>query len=125
MARITSKQQGMTLISLILLLGVIGFFAMLVLKIGPIYLEHTKVKAALAEIEQIKDLESKSEAEIRSTLNKRLYMNYVERVKSEHIKIAKRGGYMKLEVVYDVVEKIFGNLSVLVQFNDVVEVGNE
>ncbi len=119
------NQHGLTLISLIFLLGLIAFFVMLALKIGPIYLEHSKVKSALAEIEQLNNLESKSEYDIRSTFNKRLGMNYVDRLKADNIKIAKNGNYMKLEVVYEVVEKIAGNLSVLVEFNDVVEVGHE
>jgi Domain of unknown function (DUF4845) len=118
-------QKGLTLISTVLLLGLIGFFVMLILRIGPIYLEHRKVKAVLEEVKDLRDLDNKSEYEVRETLNKRLDMNYIERLKADNIKIAKRGGYMKVEVVYDVVEKIAGNLSVLVEFNDVVEVGHE
>lgn len=125
MNHIAKKQHGLTLISLLCLLGLIAFLVTLVLKIGPIYLEHSKVKSALAEIKELHDLESKSESDIRSSLDKRLSMNYVDRLKADNIKIAKHGSYMKLEVVYEVVEKIAGNLSVLVQFNDVVEVGHE
>ncbi len=47
------RQQGLTFISLVFVLGLIGFFVLLVLKIAPIYLDHSKVVSALAEIEKI------------------------------------------------------------------------
>lgn len=121
----SKRQQGYTLISLIFILGIIAFFILLIMKIGPIYLDHSKVKNALAAIEQDKDVETKSEADIRSSLDKRFNMNYVADVKAQDVKITKQGGYLKVEANYEVVEKIVGNLSVLVEFHDVIEVGKE
>jgi Domain of unknown function (DUF4845) len=119
------KQQGYTLISIIFILGIIGFFVMLVLKIGPIYLDHSKVKSALAALENTTDIETLSEPEVRSTLSKRFDMNYVSDLKAQEVKITKRGNYLKVQAKYEVVEKIVGNLSVLVEFDDVIEVGKE
>jgi Domain of unknown function (DUF4845) len=119
------KQQGYTLISIIFILGIIGFFVMLVLKIGPIYLDHSKVKSALAALENTTDIETLSEPEVRSTLSKRFDMNYVSDLKAQEVKITKRGNYLKVQAKYEVVEKIVGNLSVLVEFDDVMEVGKE
>jgi Domain of unknown function (DUF4845) len=98
---------------------------LLILKIGPIYLDHSKVKDALASIEQDKDIETKSESEIRNSISKRFDMNYVARVTAQDMKIIKRGNYLKVEADYEVVEKIAGNLSALVEFHDVIEVGHE
>jgi hypothetical protein len=39
--------------------------------------------------------------------------------------VIKRGNYLKIEANYEVVEKIAGNLSALVEFHDVIEVGKE
>lgn len=122
------KQQGYTLISLIFMLGIAGFFVMLALKIGPIYLDHSKVKNALEAVKEATDIQDKSEQEVRDMLSKRFDMNYVSQVKAEDkhgIKIRKAGNYLKVETDYEVVEKIAGNLSVLVVFNDVIEVGKE
>jgi Tfp pilus assembly major pilin PilA len=121
----SKSQQGYTLISLIFILGIVAFFVLLIMKIGPIYLDHSKVKSALAAIEQDKEVETKSESEIRSSLNKRFDMNYVSHVKAQDMKIIKRGNYLKVEADYEVVEKIVGNLSALVEFHDVIEVGKE
>lgn len=121
----TKYQQGYTLISLIFILGIIGFFVLLLFKIGPIYLDHSKVVSALAAVENTTDVETLSETEIRSSLIKRFNMNYVSNLKPQEVKILKRGNYLKVEAEYEVVEKIVGNLSVLVEFDDVVEVGQE
>jgi Domain of unknown function (DUF4845) len=128
MKTLSKYQQGYTLISLIFILGIFGFFVMLGMKIGPIYLDHSKVKSALAAVKEATDIQQKSEEEIRSTLSKRFDMNYVSQVKAEDkhaIKIRKVGNYLKVETDYEVVEKIAGNLSVLVVFNDVIEIGKE
>jgi competence protein ComGC len=121
----TKHQQGYTLITLIFMLGIFAFFVLLILKVGPIYLDHSKVKNALAAVEKSTDIETKSEPEVRSSLEKRFNMNYVADLKAQDIKITKRGNYLKVEADYEVVKKIAGNLSVLVEFNDTFEVGKE
>ena len=116
-------QQGLTFISLVFVLALIAFFVLLGLKIGPIYLNHSKVVSALAEIEKTPDIEEQSEAEIRDSLSKRFNINYVDDVTQDDIKVTRHNDYLKVAIEYEVVTKIAGNLSVLVEFNDVIEVG--
>lgn len=119
------RQQGLTFISLIFVLGLIGFFTLLVLKIAPIYIDHGKVLSALAALEKTADIKTKSAHEVRESLNKRFNMNYVYDVTQDDIKVTKHGNYLKVQIAYEKVEKIVGNLSVLVEFDDVIEVGQE
>jgi hypothetical protein len=119
------RQQGLTFISLVFILGLIAFFVLLGLKIGPIYLDHSKVASALAEIEKTAQIEDQSEAQIRNSLSKRFNINYVSDVTQDDITITKHGNYLKVVIEYEVVRKIAGNLSVLVEFNDVIEVGQK
>ena len=119
------RQQGLTFISLVFILGLIAFFVLLGLKIGPIYLDHSKVVSALEEIKKSSDIEEQSEAEIRDSLRKRFSMNYVNDVTQDEIKITKYQDYLRVAVEYEVVKEIAGNLSVLVEFDDVIEVGQK
>jgi hypothetical protein len=119
------RQQGLTFISLVFVLGLIAFFVLLGLKIGPIYLDHSKVVSALAEIEKTAHIEELSEAQIRNSLSKRFNINYVNDVTQDDITVTKQGNYLKVAIEYEVVRKIAGNLSVLVEFNDVIEVGEK
>ena len=120
-----ANQQGLTFISLVFILGLIGFFVLLGLKIGPIYLNHSKVVSALADIKKTPDIEVQSESEIRNSLSKRFDINYIDDVTQDDITITRHGNYLKVVIEYEVARKIVGNLSVLVEFNDNIEVGNQ
>jgi Tfp pilus assembly protein PilE len=117
------NQRGLTFISLFIILSVLAFFVLLALKVGPIYMNHSKVTNALSAVESMPEVKSMSKNEIIKSLNKRFGMNYVTKVDDKDVSILKQGNYVKVEIEYERVEKIFGNLSVLVQFYDFFEAG--
>lgn len=125
MKEAAKKQQGLTLISILLILGLIAFFTLLTLKIVPIYMDHAKVVNALKALKESTDIEDKSEHEIRDSLNKRFNINYVYDVTQDDIKVIKHGKYLKVTIEYETVQKIVGNLSALAEFSDSIEVGQE
>jgi hypothetical protein len=125
MKHLPKRQRGLTLISIAFILGLIGFFTLLFLKIGPIYLNHSKVVNALEGVEETTDVLTKSKYAVKTILDKRFNMNYVEHVGADDIKITKHPNYLKVEIEYERVEPIMGNLSVLVEFYNVIEVGGE
>jgi hypothetical protein len=116
-------QQGLTFITILLILGIVAFFVLLGLKIGPIYINHSRVTNALSAVEELEDIETLSKPKIYSLLEKRFGLNYVEYVVKDDVKIVKQGNYLKVEIEYERVVPIVGNLSVLVEFYDYFEVG--
>ena len=118
-------QQGLTFISIALILGLIGYFTLLILKIVPIYMDHNKVASAMKELRNSPEIRSMSEPQIRESLSKRFNINYVYDVKQEDIEIIKHGDYLKVAIEYEVAKKIAFNLSVLAEFNDVIEIGEK
>jgi len=118
------KQRGLTFISLTLVLGLIAFFTLLVLKIGPLYLNNRNVVSSLADLKNMPDLVNKSKTDIRASLDKRFNLSYVEGVHGEDITVVAQPGYVKVDVEYERIEPIFGNLSVLVQFHEGFETGS-
>jgi Tfp pilus assembly major pilin PilA len=123
MKNMMRREQGLTMISLALILGLIASIVLLALKIGPIYLDHSKVINALAAVEETTDIETKSKSEILSSLKKRFNFNYVYHIEDDDITVIKQGNYLKVDIEYEVVETIVGNLSVLVEFHEGFEVG--
>lgn len=120
------KQQGLTLISIIIILLLIAFFTLLTLKIAPIYINHSRVMNSLNAIKNKPDIEKKSRYQVINLLQKSFNINYVEKVTKEDITIVKHGPfYLHVRIEYEVIEPIFGNLSVLVQFDDFIEVGEK
>jgi len=119
------RQRGLTLISLVFILGLLGFFILLTFKIVPIYLDHSKVSQALAAVKATPGIQSQSESEIRRSLDKQFNMNYVYDVTQDDIKIVKHGMYLKVEIQYEVVKKLVANLSLLAEFDNEFELGQK
>jgi hypothetical protein len=118
-----TRQTGMTMLGFLLMFMLIGFFTLLVLKIGPIYLEHFKVVNALEALKKEPDLASKSKEDILKILEKRWDINMVNRVTAKDVTITRQSGEVKVQVAYEVVEPIMGNIDVLVYFDDVIASG--
>ncbi len=117
------KQCGLTFISLMILLALIAFFVLLTLKILPIYMDHSKVVNAFAALEAMPDIQVMRKDEIITSLDKRFSMNYLDKVNTDDVTIEKQGNYVKVEIRYERVEKILGNLSILAEFEESFEVG--
>ncbi len=120
-----NNQRGLTLISIAFILGLIAFFTLLVLKIAPIYMNHSKVVNAMEALEQTTDVQHKSKYEVKMLLDRRFNMNYVDYVENDDIDITKHPGYLKVVVDYERVVPIMGNLSVLAEFHEEFEAGAE
>ena len=118
------KQQGLTLISLIFILGLIGFFVLVGLRVAPIYMNHSKVVHALESLKNRPNIENKSKGEVYYALTKQFDMNYVENVKKSDIKITSRESYLKVQIKYHVKKQFIANLSIWVDFDDSIEVGS-
>jgi hypothetical protein len=123
MAAYLSGQRGMTFISFLLMVGLIGFFTTLILKIGPVYLEHFKVKSALSALTADRDLASRSREEILKSLGKRWDIDMVDSVSMDDVSITRDINRVSVRVAYDVVKPLFGNVDVVVHFDDTIEAG--
>ncbi|MCH9698164.1 MAG: DUF4845 domain-containing protein [Gammaproteobacteria bacterium] len=120
-----SKANGLTFISIVVILLVVAFFTLLILKIGPIYYDNYLVKQAVAKLKNDPGALEMSKRQVRSGIEKRFDVSYVKDVNARDAIITKRGNhYLKLELEYEVVENIVGNLDVLVTFKEGFELGD-
>jgi Domain of unknown function (DUF4845) len=123
MNRYSASQKGLTFISILVLLFVIGFFVLLILKIAPIYMNHFKVMEAMSSLKREGGMETYSKAKVLDTVHKRLDVNMVDHVRPEDIKIVKSPTHVLVTIDYEVIEHIFGNIDVLVSFVEEYEAG--
>jgi hypothetical protein len=124
MIGLEKKQKGITFISFMFILGLIAFFALLGFKVGPIYLNHSKVMDAMMAVKETDGIERTSRRDVKLSLSKRLDMNYAD-VDIENFKVIKRVNFVSVDLNYKKVEKIIGNLSVVAEFHESFEVGEE
>jgi hypothetical protein len=117
------REKGLTFLGFVFVFGLFGFFTTLLLRIGPVYLEHFKVKSTLESLKSDSAITSKSREEIIGQLLKRWEINMIDSVSKDDIKIVKQGDYLKVEIAYDVVKNAMGNVDVIIHFDDEIEVG--
>lgn len=119
------RQQGLTFITILIILGLIGFFTWITLKIAPIYINHGRVKNAMAGVENEPLLLTWSSDDIIKSFEKRFDINYVEHVDKKNIAVTKHGSYVKVEIDYEVIVPLCCHLSALGEFHEAFEKGKE
>lgn len=110
-------QSGMTLISFLITAAVVGFFLFIVMKLFPMYKEYFEVKSALKGLASEAGIAHEQPAQIKEKFFKRLYINYSESVKNEHVKIENKGGGQTIYVNYEVRVPLFYNLDAVGKFS--------
>lgn len=116
------SQQGMTAIGWIIVLGLIGFFVLLALRMTPAYLEFMTVKSALESLQNEPGITEKAPSEIRSMLGKRFDINDVESITSKDVTVVNQGGRVTVGVDYEVRVGVLGNVDAVMTFIHDVEV---
>ncbi len=114
------KQRGLTLLSTILVLGLAIFFAIIGMKLFPVYSEYYSVAQAMEQVSNEPGVQSWSAQQVRSSMLKRFDVSYVSSVKSRDIKVARNNGY-KMRVNYEVRKPLIGNLDFVAKFDKTVD----
>jgi hypothetical protein len=119
-----SRQQGLTLISFLVLCIMVGFYILLGLKLLPIYLEHFQVTTIVKNLKDESDIAEKSPRDIMGMIQKRWSMNNIDRIAADKsISIEKTGSKITIDVDYEVEQPIVGNVSALVKFKELYTIG--
>lgn len=121
--RSIAKQRGLSLIGLVMVLGLLGFFAFLFMRLFPVYSEYMSVIESMNAVAAEPGISNKSPDMIKASLYKRFNISYVESVKPEHIIIdRKRGNTMQIK--YEVRKPLAYNLDFVAMFDRSVELKN-
>ena len=115
------RQQGLTFISWMVVLLVVGFGITIGLKITPVYLEHFSIKKSLDSLKDEPLLSRKPVTEIRKILMARLDMNSIYHLGKDQVFITRAGGVTTVTVKYEERREVVGNLSLVMTFDDSIE----
>lgn len=116
-----TRQRGMTLTGWMTVIALILFFALLGIKIVPVYLENLTVKDVVESLKEEPLITKRSASEVKSMIMKRLDINGVYDLKSDQVTVKKSPGIMKVDITYQVQKKMVGNIDILVSFSDQIE----
>ncbi|MHB1215564.1 MAG: DUF4845 domain-containing protein [Thiobacillus sp.] len=112
-----SQQRGVSMIGFLFVAAVLVAVAMLAMKLVPAYIEFFSVKKILSTMGQESDLRSKSNAELRNDFSRRANVGYVTVVKPEDLTVDRHGGVPVISADYEFRNKLFGNVSLVVDFS--------
>ncbi len=112
-----NSQRGMTLMSFIVVLAVVGFAAYIAMKLFPMYQEYYSVRTAAKGLAAEPGVANMDPSRIQDLFFRRLYINYSENVKPENVKIARIDSGWNMKVNYEIRKPLVGNLDVVGKFD--------
>ena len=112
------RQNGMTLLSLLVMVSIGLFIVTTFVKIVPVYIENYSVNNALVSIAgEINEKKIKPK-DIKSKLIKRLEFNNVTRITNDQIMISGGKDHSTLSIDYEVRKPIIGNVDFVMKFKN-------
>ncbi len=115
------RQKGITLMSFVVVLAVVGFFALMAMKLFPMYSENNNLKSVMKELAAQPNSASLTQGQIQADLERRFNIAYVSSVKKEHVKVLRAGKGAQLNIAYEVRVPLFANLDVVGKFDNTVD----
>lgn len=117
-----SRQRGVTMWGMFMISLMVVFFALLLFKLIPPYLQDLKVNAALDSIEQEASGSGMSKPEIIVALRKRFDIDDIDHVDPADITIQRRGVFIVVDIEYEAIVPLVLNISALLEFNHSAEI---
>ena len=115
------SQRGITVLGWMLLLIPIGIIGYAAIRVTPLYLNYFRVVKALEQTASEAKGEAVNPIEVHQSLERRFNVEYVENPDAKDIDVHRDGEHWVAIAKYEEVAPLFGNLSLLIEFNKQVE----
>jgi len=110
------NQEGMTLLSFVMVLAVVGFALYIGMKLFPMYQEYYAVRSAMKGLANEPGSGDMDPGRAKDMLFRRLDLNYVDNVKPDNVKFERADNGWTMTVQYEVRKPLVGNLDVVGNF---------
>lgn len=119
------SQRGASIWMVITVVVILAFGAIFGLKLIPVYLEYWKIERAIDNA--LEGAGAQSKREIREAILRRLDIDEVRRIDHKNfgdfLTINKKGTSVSVDIDYERVEKLVGNIYILAAFQKTVSPG--
>jgi len=119
-----NKQRGLGFLGLIVLVGVLGFTAVIGLKLFPVYMDAWKIDSVMNAVISEPGINDQSRQEVIESMLKRLDIDAVDSLNysnhGDRMSVIKRKNSVTINVNYEITTPLLGNLSLLAQFDKTV-----
>ena len=118
-----NNQRGMTAIGWLIVLALVAFFALLAIRLTPMYMEAFEVKSGLESLKNEPFITQKSKPEIFKLMRRRFDVDNIDDVDlGKSLTVEKSGGILRISLNYELRRHIVGNVDVIGSFNPKVEI---
>ncbi len=114
------RQRGMTVIGMLLLLVVIGFIALVAMKVVPMYIQYYTIKSTIESVRKEPQIAQMSQTDIQNAIQKRFDIGYVENVTARDLKIRNDRSGRVLDLVYQDERALFYGLFVVLKIDEAI-----
>lgn len=115
--KLAQRQRGMSTLSLLIGIALLGFVITCSLKMIPAYIDYWTLKGIFEEVEADPSIKQATPKQIVSMLDRRLTVNNIRNFdQSEHVSIRQEEGEVFIEFYYEVRESLFANVDVVMKF---------
>ena len=111
------KQGGMTLLSFVVVLAIVGFAAFIAMKLFPMYQEYYAVRAAMKSLSNEPGVADMDPSRAQDLFFRKLDISYSDSVKPKNVKFERATSGWKMRVAYEVRKPLVGNLDVVGVFD--------
>ncbi len=113
-----SKQNGITFLSFIIILAVLGFFAFMAMRLIPVYIEFYSASKDIKASVQTPGASTRTIQEYRTELERRFDISYVDNINlNKDIKLINEGSQKKLQLKYELRKPFIYNLDFVAKFD--------
>lgn len=111
------RQQGLTVISWIVIIAFLGFQIVLGLNVIPVYINDASIKSMLSAMETDQSVRGMDARKLNDIIIKRLKINNIYTVKKGNITIKKTKTHYNITIDYEPRGTLVGNLDYIVTFS--------
>lgn len=108
------RQRGLGWFGLLFIFGTIAFFALVAIKVGPLYMNQGTIVRVVSTV--AKNPGSGEPADIRKSLTRRWDIDYIKQIEAKDIKIKRTPGGKALVYDYEARVNLFYNVFVVIHF---------
>ena len=122
--RTHSRQSGMSILGMLIIAIMVGFFVMVGLRMSPSYFEYLTIKDAVTKTATEYDADKKSITQLRTRLTNLFITNQVYGFNPDDIKVYRKDGKTYIDANYEARIHVMGRIDAVMNFDDLLlEVG--
>jgi len=114
------RQSGMSILGILMIMIMVGFFLMCAVRMSPPYFEYLSVKDIISRIANEHDSEKQGISQIRRKIADIFNTNQIYELDPREVEVYRRKGKTYIDASYEVRLPIMGRIDAVLKFDDLL-----